>query len=166
MGNGQSTAGTWDLPEPFWIRVAVDESDIDRLGHVNNAVYLAWCERVAWEHATARDAGWELWQRLDRAMAILSVRLDYLAAALAGDELLVGNWIARNDARLRATRRFQILRPNDGRTLLRGEIDYVCIEISSGRPRRFPAEFVLAYGVLPAVEKALAAAGDDPREGG
>ena len=43
-------------------------------------------------------------------------------------------------------RRFQIQRPADGATLLRGMMRFACIEISSGRPRRMPAEFIDGYG--------------------
>ena len=145
----------WDLPDPFWIEAEVTADDLDRLGHVNNAVYLAWCEQVAWDHAEAVGAGWNVWEELDRAMAVQSVRLEYLAPAYLGDGLLLGNWIARDDGRLRATRRFQIVRPSDAQTLLRGEVDYVCIEMSTGRPRRFPAAFKESYSVLPRVQAVL-----------
>ncbi len=39
-------------------------------------------------------------------------------------------------------------RPNadDGVTLLRGGMRFVCIELSSGRPRRLPQEFIDGYG--------------------
>ena len=146
----------WDLPDPFSIHVEVGVHAVDRLGHVNNTVYLGWCEQVACEHADAVGAGWDLWQELDRAMAVRAVRLEYLVPAMPGDELLVGNWIVKNDGRLRATRRFQIVRPSDGRTLLRGDIDYVCIEISTGRPKRLPPRFLDAYVVLESVREALA----------
>ena len=145
----------WDLPDPFWVRAEVTGDDLDRLGHVNNAVYLAWCEQVAWDHAEAVGAGWDVWKQLDRGMAVQSVRLDYEAAAYQNDELLLGNWIAKNDRRLRATRRFQIVRSSDQQTLLRGEVDYVCIELSTGRPRRFPQAFKEAYSVLPQVQAEL-----------
>jgi acyl-CoA thioester hydrolase len=90
-------------------------------------------------------------------MAVLAVRLAYRQPARAGERVLVANWIVRNDGRLRATRRFEMVRASDARVLLDGEIDYVCIEISSGRPRRLPPEFRSAYAVLPAVAAALRA---------
>jgi acyl-CoA thioester hydrolase len=43
-------------------------------------------------------------------------------------------------------RRFQLRRVADGETLMRGRWGLVCIEISSGKPRRMPPEFVAAYG--------------------
>ena len=144
----------WDLPGVFALELQPQEADVDRLGHVNNAVYLQWCEQIAWQHAEAVGVGWSAWNRLDRAMAVRGVRLEYLAPARLGDALHGGNWIVSADGRLRATRRFQIQR-DDGQTLLRGEIDYVCIEISSGRPKRFPPEFAEAYVVIDEVAERL-----------
>ena len=43
------------------------------------------------------------------------------------------------------TRRFQIVRDRDGATLLRGQWDLVCIELTSGRPRRMPPAFTQVY---------------------
>jgi acyl-CoA thioester hydrolase len=42
-------------------------------------------------------------------------------------------------------RRFQLVRASDGATVLRGRWDLVCIEMSSGRARRMPQEFLSAY---------------------
>ena len=42
-------------------------------------------------------------------------------------------------------------------TLLRGEIDYVCIEISTGRPQRFPPRFKDVYVVEESVARELSA---------
>ena len=41
---------------------------------------------------------------------------------------------------------FQLIRPADGATLLRARTTFVCIELSTGRPRRMPAEFLEGYG--------------------
>ena len=144
----------WDLPGVFALELQPEDADVDRLGHVNNTVYLQWCEQIAWQHAEAVGVGWAAWNRLDRAMAVRGVRLEYLAPARLGDAVCGGNWIVSADGRLRARRRFQIQR-DDGQTLLRGEIDYVCIEISSGRPKRFPPEFAEAYVVLGEVAERL-----------
>ena len=43
-------------------------------------------------------------------------------------------------------RRFQVIRLNDGATLLRGAMRFACIEISTGKPRRLPREFIDGYG--------------------
>ena len=44
------------------------------------------------------------------------------------------------------TRHFQVIRIDDGVTLLRGGMRFACIELSSGRPRRMPQAFIDGYG--------------------
>ena len=150
----------WDLPDPFAIDVTVAEQDIDRYGHTNNAVYLSWCEQVAWAHSEAVGIDWARYRELKRAMAVRRTALEYLAPSFAGEQIRVANWIVMADGRLTATRRFQIRRLADGLTLLRGDILFVCIDLESGRPRRMPPEFAERYAVLHSVREALEAAGE------
>ncbi len=147
----------WDLPDPFVIDIRVDDSHIDALGHANNAVYLSFCEQVAWAHSEARGLGITEYHTLDRAMAVQTTRLKYLQPSFAGDELQVANWIVKSDGRLRVTRRYQIRRSRDDATVVRGESEFVCIEISSGRPRRMPPGFAREYVVESKVASALSA---------
>lgn len=149
----------WDHPHPFVRPVAPGRQDIDGLEHTNNAVYLQWCERVAWAHSEALGLGLADYRRLDRAMAIRRGEYDHLLPTLLGDELLLGTWLLPGDARMRMERRFQLLRPRDGATVLRARWELVCIEISSGRARRMPVEFTAAYlgqgqGLLPGTAEA------------
>ena len=60
--------------------------------------------------------------------------------------------IVECDGRLSIARQFQLRRPADGVTLLRARTRFVCAELSSGRPKRMPPEFVEGYGraLLPA----------------
>ena len=134
----------------------------DGLGHANNAVYLSFCEQVAWSHSEAHGLGIADYHTLDRAMAVQTTRLKYLQPAFAGDELEVANWIVKSDGRLRVTRRYQIRRSRDGATVVRGESDFVCIEVSSGRPRRMPPRFAREYVVESSVASALSAAEPSP----
>ena len=59
---------------------------------------------------------------------------------------ILATWIVESDQKLRMDRRFQLVRPADGVTLLRARTTFVCIELSSGRPRRMPVEFIEGYG--------------------
>lgn len=136
----------WDQPQPFTLHTRVGADDIDGLEHTNNTVYIKWCEQVAWAHSVALGLDLAAYRRLDRAMAITHSEYDYLQASREGDELVVGTWIVNWDSKLTMERQFQILRPADGVTLLRGMMRFVCIEISSGRPRRMPPEFIAGYG--------------------
>lgn len=141
----------WDRPQPFTLATRVSAGDIDGLQHTNNTVYVKWCEQVAWAHSVALGLDLDTYRRLDRAMAITHSEYDYLQASREGEALVVGTWIVSWDGKLTMERRFQILRPADGVTLLRGMMRFACIEISSGRPRRMPPEFIAGYG--PAVQE-------------
>lgn len=136
----------WDLPSPYLLELEVTAEDIDGLGHVNNAVYVSWMERCAWNHSQHLGLDLATYRRLDRAMAVVRHEVDYLAAAYQGERLCMGTWIVESDQRLRMLRRFQLIRPADGATLLRANTTFACIELSSGRPRRMPPEFVEGYG--------------------
>ncbi|TDX27858.1 acyl-CoA thioester hydrolase [Modicisalibacter xianhensis] len=136
----------WDLPDPFVIDFTVTELAIDAYGHANNAEYLRWVEQVSWAHSRFLGLGIEDYRRNDRAMAVHRHELDYLAPAHAGDRLAIATWIVACDGRMTLTRRFQLLRPDDGMTLLRARTRFACIALSSGRPRRLPAAYVDVYG--------------------
>lgn len=145
---------SWDLPSPFiHERIAV-HAEIDGYGHVNNAVYVTWLDDCAWAHSTDRGIPPEMCRRLGRGMAVWRTQINYLLPALEGDHIQVATWPVRNDQRLRIDRRFQIRRGEDGATLLRALIHYVCIDLESGRARRMPVEFT-RYTVAAEVEAAL-----------
>ncbi|MDE3735150.1 MULTISPECIES: thioesterase family protein [Pseudomonas] len=137
---------SWDMPNPFVIDIKVGADDIDGLGHANNAVYVSWLERCAWRHSQSLGLDLAEYRRLDRAMAVLRHEIDYLAAAYEDQELQMATWIVESDQRLKMDRLFQLVRPDDGTTLLRAKTTFVCIELSSGRPKRMPTEFVEGYG--------------------
>jgi acyl-CoA thioester hydrolase len=136
---------TWDRPHPFTRAVVPQAADIDGLNHTNNAVYVRWCEQVAWAHSEALGLSLADYRRLDRAMAIRRATYDYLLPSAEGEVLALGTWLTASDGKLAMTRRFQIVRDRDGATLLRGQWDLVCIEVASGRPRRMPPEFTQVY---------------------
>ena len=136
----------WDQADAFIIDFDVQAEHIDELGHANNAVYVTWLETCAWRHSQSLGLGLVDYRRLDRAMAVLRHEIDYLAAAYQGDTLQLGTWIVESDQRLKMKRNFQLVRPADGVTLLRAQTTFVCIQLSSGKPKRMPEEFIEGYG--------------------
>ncbi|WP_459206204.1 acyl-CoA thioesterase [Pseudomonas sp. MLB6B] len=137
---------SWDLPTPFIIELRIGAEDIDGLGHANNAAYVTWLERCAWRHSQRLGLDLVEYRRLDRAMAVVRHEIDYLAAGYEDDELQLATWIVEWDQRLRMQRRFQLKRPRDGATLLRAQTTFACIELSTGKPKRMPKEFIEGYG--------------------
>lgn len=151
--------GAWDLPSPHVHRVTALEADIDGYGHVNNAVYVRWLDETAWSHSSRLGVPPETCLANRRGMAVWRTQLNYLAPAFTGDDIDVGTWIAGSDGRLRVDRRFQMRRASDGRCLVRALVNYVCIDLDTGRPRRMPPEYASAYRPLGEV---LAAAAREP----
>lgn len=135
----------WDFAAPHLVSVGVQPDDIDAYGHVNNAVYLRWLDLAAWSHSAALGLSVDACVRLRRGMAALRVEIDYLRAALPGDHVTVGTWIAESDRKLRVTRRFQLRHATDGGTLARANTQYVCLNLDNGRATRMPPEFSAAY---------------------
>ena len=93
-------------------------------------------------------------RRLDRAMALTHAEYDYLKATQAGDQLVVGTWITDWAGKMKMTRRLQVVRQQTGDTVFRGALEFVCIEISTGLPKRPPREFIDIYGPVIAAARA------------
>ncbi len=139
----------FDHPAPHVVELAVQPEDIDAYEHVNNAVYLTWLDRAAWSHSAALGVPLGHCVALRRGMAAHLIEIEYLRAALRGDVVQAATWIVGTDGRLRVERRFQVRRKTDGETLARARIDYVCINLDSGRAVRMPESFARAYVVTP-----------------
>ena len=139
----------FDHPAAHVVELAVQPEDIDVYEHVNNAVYLTWLDRAAWSHSAALGVPLGQCVALRRGMAAHLIEIEYLRAALRGDVVQAATWIVGTDGRLRAQRRFQVRRKTDGETLARARIDYVCINLDSGRAVRMPESFARAYVVTP-----------------
>jgi acyl-CoA thioester hydrolase len=136
----------WALPDPFVIDLNVLPEAIDAYQHVNNSEYLRWVEQISWAHSEALGLSLERYQALDRAMVVHRHELDYLAPAFAGDALQLATWIVACDGRFSLTRRFQLKRVADGKTLLNARTRFACVALTSGRPKRLPEEYQRIYG--------------------
>jgi acyl-CoA thioester hydrolase len=152
-----SSQPRFDLPSPHCIDLTVGTADIDAYQHVNNAVYVAWCDRAAWHHSAALGLPIERCLELDRGMAVIRTTIEYIRPTLVNEVVSIATWLLPAESRLCVRRRFQILRKTDDVTLARAEIDYACIVLSSGKPTRWPPEFHAHYAALPAVLAALGA---------
>jgi acyl-CoA thioester hydrolase len=136
-----------DYPDSFWKRFKVTKDDLDGFHHVNNAIYLKWMDATVWEHTRHVGLTEQACLDLNRGMAAVRHEIDYLSSALLDDEIVVYNWLSANDGRLRASRRFQMIRLGDRKTILRARSDYVCTNLKTGRPTRMPEEFKTGYCV-------------------
>lgn len=110
--------------------ITVRPDDIDRLGHVNNVVYLRWVQEAATAHWTAaahpEDQESTLW-------VVRRHEIDYLRSAVEGDELLARTWVGRAERRA-FDRHTEIVRRSDGRVLARTRTVWVPIDARTLRP--------------------------------
>ena len=135
----------WKLPEPYLLNVVVRETHIDGLGHVNNTQYIQWCEQAAWAHSASLGMDLDVYKTLDRAMAVVRAEFDYVQAAYAGDEIVVGTWLTFMDNKLNMERAFEVRHGSTGALLCQGLWRFVCIRLTTGKPSRMPQEFIAAY---------------------
>jgi len=146
MSARDSLAACWDYPEPYTAEFCVNAEHIDALQHTSNTVYVNWCMDVAWRHTTALGLGAKQYQQLDRAMALTRAEYDYRRATYLGDVVIAGTWITSWEKRLTMERRIQLINASTGDIVLRARLEFACIEISTGKPRRPPNAFIERYG--------------------
>jgi len=137
---------TWQLPNPFLNTWQVTPEQIDHYQHANNVTYVSQLELTSWAHSNHLGLTIEQYQTLDRGMAISRHEINYLAAAHVNDLIDCATWIVQCDNRLKLTRQFQFIRRGDQKTLLTARTEFVCIALSTGKPKRMPKEFVNIYG--------------------
>jgi acyl-CoA thioester hydrolase len=138
----------WDFARPFTHSLSVLDGAIDRLGHVNNARYLEYLEATAWAHSESLGLNWMQYQQLGTVVVAARHEIDYLRPAFAQDELMIGTWCTGNDAKLRMRRHYQIVRSSDAATLVRAQTIWICADLNSGRPKRMPDAFKLAFPAI------------------
>ncbi len=123
----------------YRMRRQVRWQDLDRLQHVNNAVYLAYASDCGFEATAAFGWSWERLQAAGLGIFLRRLHVQYLQSALLNDELEIVTWIY--DVR-RATfmRRYEITRARDGARLAQIDAYNVWVDLPSGQPARIPAQ--------------------------
>ncbi|HYU30586.1 MAG TPA: acyl-CoA thioesterase [Thermoanaerobaculia bacterium] len=131
--------------------ITVPDSAIDENGHVNNVAFVQWMQDVATRHFDA-VGGRAAMHTAGGAWVVRSHNVEYLLPAFAGERLQVLTWVA-NFNRALSLRRYRFLRASDGKTLVRGETQWVFVSTATGRPLRIPVELQQAFPVLPKEEE-------------
>jgi len=127
------------------LHVWVQPEDIDDLGHVNNVVYLAWCELVARAHSDR--VGMTLPRLFELGTVAVARRHDitYHVPALLGDEVEVCTNLVSSRG-IRARREYTLTRVSDNKRLAECVTDWVWVDPVSGRPKRPDPEILAAFG--------------------
>ncbi len=122
----------------------VEWRDLDMVGHVNNANYMAYLEDCAIQVAAA--CGWPLSRMLASGFAIIARRyhLEYHQPSVLDDILAVRTWFATTRP-ASATRYYTITRPADGALLVRAQALWAWVDVNTARPRRIPSDFLADF---------------------
>jgi len=130
----------------FSFRRTVDWYDIDRMWHVNNAVYLNYFEET--ELRLCAKLGWSM-----RRMHAEGIRLDtcsqhieYLQPARYGDFLEISTWHSDIQSET-AIRHYEIHRVTDGDLLVRARSQWGFSDIKTCEPRHIPADILRAISI-------------------
>jgi acyl-CoA thioester hydrolase len=115
--------------------ITIPHTAIDENGHVNNVTYVQWMQDIAVEHYSA-IGGIEA-QGPDATWVVREHKIEYLLPAFAGEELEIKTWV-ENIRRVRSSRKYEFVRKADGKTLVRGETDWVFMDMKTGSPRAVP----------------------------
>ena len=137
---------TWDYSGPHVHPIKIVKSDIDGMGHANNACYVIWCEQSAWNHSEILGLGIKDYQRLNRGVAIRKASYEYFLPSFENEDLLIATWLTACDGKFRIERRFQMINLDTGQTIQRGHWELICVALSSGKVTKFPNEFTERYG--------------------
>jgi len=121
----------------------VQSDDIDRLGHVNNVVYLRGVQDVAISHwrarASAEDQAALLW-------VVVRHEVDYKRPAMADDTILARTWVGEMSGR-DFERHTELVRESDGKTLARARTLWCPIDAETRRPTRVSDEVRARFSV-------------------
>ena len=137
----------WDYKNPHVLKFKIFKENIDVLGHVNNKVYLDWCELVSWDHSKSLGVTPITYQELRCACVVVKNKIEYLGSLFENDSVVISTWITETDSKLKLSRLFQVIRVKDNKTVFRSNVDYVCINLDTYRPTRIPDLFKEAYKI-------------------
>jgi acyl-CoA thioester hydrolase len=134
-------------PSIFIYTLTVPQNAIDQNGHVNNVTFLQWMQDAAIRHGQEWLEGYTGYDKNGTFVA-REHRIVYLLPAILGDELEVRTWV-NELKRVRAHRRYEFIRKSDGIAVVKGETDWVYVDIKTGRPTAIPAHIFDVFKVLP-----------------
>ncbi|WP_226342579.1 thioesterase family protein [Deinococcus sp. AJ005] len=131
--------------------LTVGPEHLDEMDHVNNTVYLVWCEGVARAHADRLGMGTGALRALGAVPVARQHVINYHRPALLGDRVRVRTALTVH-AGLRSVRAYTIDRLNSsdpadlGVRLAECQTEWVWVDPVTGRPRRAPAEVIDRFG--------------------
>jgi len=130
------------ISSTFIKNFVIPPSAIDENGHVNNVAYVQWMQDIAVEHYSS-IGGIEA-QGTESTWVVREHKIEYFLPAFAGEEIEIRTWV-ENIRRVRSLRKYEFIRKADGKILVKGETDWVFMDIKSGSPQAVPEKVIAVF---------------------
>lgn len=122
--------------------ITIPKEAIDENGHVNNVAYVQWMQDIAVEHY--EFIGGITAQGPDATWVVREHRVEYFLPAFENEEIEIHTWV-ENIRRVRSLRKYEFIRKADDKILVKGETDWVFVDVRTGRPRAVPNEVIAVF---------------------
>jgi acyl-CoA thioester hydrolase len=122
--------------------IIIPQSAIDENGHVNNVTYVQWMQDIAVEHYSS-IGGIEA-QGPDATWVVREHKIEYLLPAFVNEEIEIRTWV-ENIRRVRSLRKYEFVRKTDGKILVKGETDWVFLDVKTGSPQAVPDKVIKIF---------------------
>lgn len=156
MAEGCATAEAPRSPEDmparaFRVLRTVEAGELSALvPHANNVQIVGWIDEAARAHGDASGLTRERMHAEGRMWFVARHEIDYLAESFAGDEILVGTWLASvgktTAARVTAVWRRASGSQGPWELAVDARSRWVHMNLGTRRPARVPASDLRAYG--------------------
>ncbi len=126
---------------PFELAITAQATDIDEMGHVNNAVWVRWIQDVAGAHwhaaADPAHVAAYLW-------VIVRHEIDYLRALREGESVTARTWVSEAPRGAKFDRHVEFVGSN-GKVHVRAKTTWAMIDRATGKAMRVPAEVTARF---------------------
>ena len=125
----------------FHLTFTASPADIDELGHVNNAVWVAWVQRLSVSHweavAPAEHQAAHVW-------VVTRHEIDYRGNVGEGETVTGETWVTDQPKGARFARHFRFTGA-DGRVRVEGQSTWALLDRATGRLLRIRPEFAAPF---------------------
>ena len=118
--------------------------ELDSFGHVNNAVYLQYCEGARNDYMIQRGIQFSDFQRWNMGPVLFRANIDYKRPAHTDDLLIIeGSFTFNGKTRFKINHR--MIRQADNQLICLAALEFAFVNLTTQRPCRAPLDFVKAF---------------------
>ncbi len=130
----------------------IQDAHTDRLGHVNNTVWVDFIVELAAAHSEALGFDIETTRRIGGIWIVHRHEIDYHLPALPGEEILEETWLSSIRG-ARSIRHARFTRAEDATRLVSAVTHWAYVDAETQRPRRIHPEVLETFKKIEASER-------------